>query len=49
MFKPLRILYAVGSEDAIEAYHYWRQGEDATSQFKMSCRTGYEISKLYRY
>ncbi len=32
MFKPLRILYAVGPEDVMAAYNYWMKGEDAPSQ-----------------
>jgi glycosyltransferase involved in cell wall biosynthesis len=32
MFKPIRILYAVGPEDVMAAYNYWIKGEDAPSQ-----------------
>ncbi|WP_017317733.1 glycosyltransferase family 4 protein [Mastigocladopsis repens] len=32
MAKPLRILYAVGPEDVIEAYNYWINSQDAPSQ-----------------
>ncbi len=32
MFKPLRILYAVGPEDVMSSYNYWIKGEDAPSQ-----------------
>jgi glycosyltransferase involved in cell wall biosynthesis len=57
MTKPLRILYAVGPEDVIEAYNYWINGQDApsqvsvtfSSQFYEVCRTldakGYVIAQ----
>ncbi|MEB3217576.1 MAG: glycosyltransferase family 4 protein [Nostocales cyanobacterium 94392] len=32
MSKALRILYAVGPENVIDAYNYWVKGEDAPSQ-----------------
>jgi glycogen synthase len=36
MAKPLRILYAIGPEDVIEAYNFWIKGEDTPSQVSMS-------------
>ncbi|MGI8504418.1 MAG: glycosyltransferase family 4 protein [Hassallia sp.] len=36
MTKPLRILYAVGPEDVIEAYNYWINGQDAPSQVSVT-------------
>ena len=57
MAKPLRILYASGPEDIIEAYNYWINGGDApsqvsvtfSSQFYEICRTldakGYAIAQ----
>jgi glycogen synthase len=57
MPKPLRILYASGPEDVIEAYNYWINGGDApsqvsvtfSSQFYEVCRTldakGYAIAQ----
>ncbi len=35
MAKPLRILYAIGPEDVIEAYNFWIKGEDTPSQVSM--------------
>ncbi|MEM7579784.1 MAG: glycosyltransferase, partial [Cyanobacteria bacterium P01_A01_bin.80] len=32
MNKSLRILYAVGPENVIDSYKYWKKGEDAPSQ-----------------
>lgn len=46
MVKPLRILYAVGPEDVIEAYHYWLKDEDAPSQFSVTLSSQfYEVCK----
>ncbi len=57
MAKPLRILYASGPEDVIEAYNYWINGGDDpsqvsvtfSSQFYEVCRTlnakGYAIAQ----
>ncbi len=36
MAKPLRILYASGPEDVIEAYNYWINGGDAPSQVSVT-------------
>ncbi len=36
MVKPLRVLYAIGPEDVIEAYNFWIKGEDAPSQVSMT-------------
>ncbi len=61
MTKPLRILYAVGPEDVIEAYNYWINGQDApsqvsvtfSSQFYEVCRTldakGYVIAQSNKH
>ncbi len=60
MSKPLRILYAVGPEDVIEAYNYWIKDQDApsqvsvtfSSQFYEVCRTldakGYVIAQSHK-
>lgn len=46
MAKPLRILYAVGPEDVIEAYHYWLKDEDAPSQVSVTLSSQfYEVCK----
>ncbi|MBD2778379.1 glycosyltransferase family 4 protein [Iningainema tapete] len=36
MSTQLRILYAVGPEDVIEAYNYWLKGQDAPSQVSVT-------------
>ncbi|MBW4608124.1 MAG: glycosyltransferase family 4 protein [Hassallia sp. WJT32-NPBG1] len=46
MTKPLRILYAVGPEDVIEAYNYWINGQDAPSQVSVTFSSQfYEVCK----
>ncbi|MBD6619944.1 glycosyltransferase family 4 protein [Komarekiella sp. 'clone 1'] len=46
MPKSLRILYAVGPEDIIEAYNYWSKGEDAPSQVSVTFSSQfYEVCK----
>lgn len=46
MPKPLRILYAVGPEDVIEAYNYWIKGLDAPSQVSVTFSSQfYEVCK----
>jgi glycogen synthase len=46
MAKPLRILYAIGPEDVIEAYNFWIKGEDAPSQVSMPYSSQfYEVCK----
>ncbi|MEA5595382.1 glycosyltransferase family 4 protein [Rivularia sp. UHCC 0363] len=36
MSKPLRIIYALGPEDAVEAYHCWINKEDTPSQVSVA-------------
>lgn len=36
MFKPLRIVYAVGPEDIIQSYQYWRKGEQSPAQVSVT-------------
>jgi glycogen(starch) synthase len=46
MAKPLRILYAIGPEDVIEAYNFWIKGEDTPSQVSMPFSSQfYEVCK----
>lgn len=46
MPKPLRILYASGPEDVIEAYNYWINGGDAPSQVSVTFSSQfYEVCK----
>jgi glycogen(starch) synthase len=46
MAKPLRILYASGPEDVIEAYNYWINGGDAPSQVSVTFSSQfYEVCK----
>lgn len=46
MPKPLRILYASGPEDIIEAYNYWINGGDAPSQVSVTFSSQfYEVCK----
>ncbi|BAZ16526.1 group 1 glycosyl transferase [Calothrix sp. NIES-4071] len=39
MSKQLRIVYAIGTEDVIEAYKCWMKGEDVSSQVSMTFST----------
>ena len=44
MPKQLRILYASGPEDVIEAYNFWAQNQDVPSQVSVPyCRQFYEV------
>jgi glycogen synthase len=36
MSKQLRVVYAIGTEDVIEAYKCWKKGEDVASQVSMT-------------
>ncbi|MDJ0772340.1 MAG: glycosyltransferase family 4 protein [Mastigocoleus sp. MO_167.B18] len=46
MPKQLRILYASGPEDVIEAYNFWIQNQDVPSQVSVPyCRQFYEVCR----
>lgn len=46
MPKSLRILYALGPENIIEAYNYWVEGQDAPSQVSVTFSSQfYEVCK----